>query len=88
MYKLSTQGSSGLGWLTWDGGYPIKVFRREVASFLAPECATLVNMQRFGGYFYLFFVIKASVEATQQPGSSKVEVYRSVDLVYWAPAGR
>jgi hypothetical protein len=88
LYILSTQGTSGLGWLTWEGGYPLKVMRREVASVRAPASASLVNMKRVGGYFYLFYVINPSGETTQERGSSKIEVYRSTDLLYWAPAGR
>ena len=88
LYQLSTTGSSGLGWLTWEGGYPLKVQRREIALAPPPESATLINMKRFGGYFYLFYVMNPSGETTQERGSSKIEVYRSTDLLYWAPAGR
>lgn len=87
LYMLPTQGTSGLGWLTWEGGYPLKVFRREVASVPAPKSAALVNMKRFGGYFYLFYVIQSTSETTQDIGSSKIEVYRSKDLINWTPAG-
>lgn len=87
LYRLPTQGTSGLGWLTWEGGYPLKVFRREVASVPAPKSAALVNMKRFGGYFYLFYVIQSATETTQDRGSSNIEVYRSKDLINWAPAG-
>jgi hypothetical protein len=88
LYKLPTAGSSGLGWLTWDGGYPIKVIRREIALAPPPESATLINMKSAGGYFYLFYVMNPSGETSLQSTTSKIEVYRSTDLQYWAPAGR
>lgn len=88
LYMLPVQGASGLGWLTWEGGYPLKVYRREVGAVAPPESATLVNMQRFGGYFYLFYVMNPGNATTQEIGSSHIEVYRSTDLINWAPAGR
>jgi hypothetical protein len=88
LYILPVQGTSGLGWLSWEGGYPLKVIRQEVATTPVPATAALVNMQSFGGYFYLFYVINPSDETTLERGSSKIEVYCSTDLLYWAPARR
>jgi hypothetical protein len=49
LYILSTQGTSGLGWLTWEGDYPLKVMLKEVACVPAPASASLVNMKRLAG---------------------------------------
>jgi hypothetical protein len=88
LYMLQTQSVSGLNWLTWEGGVPLRLPVQDMASSDEPESAALVNLKRYGGYIYLFYLSSPGDESTQERGSSKISLYRSTDLLNWMPVGK